>query len=218
MKNIFYILFVFSMLSFSASAQVDNLSGPRLGAVYISPSPISSFIAGVMDLEDIGDELSPDYNDITKGALTSLYGWQWETRFADGYEVTGIVEWVALVAGMERGKFLPSVSSLVGARLASGLEFAIGPNLSLAGVAMVFGAGYNFKAGDLNIPVNLAFVPGKIRTQEAYTDWGDEELVDPDGIPNNGDEYWDSFSYVVPEFDYNTGSRISLTVGFNLGK
>ena len=218
MKNIFYVLFIFSMLSFSASAQVDNLSGPRLGAVYISPSPISSFIAGVMDLEDIGDELSPDYNDITKGALTSLYGWQWETRFADGYEVTGIVEWVALVAGMERGKFLPSVSSLVGARLASGLEFAIGPNLSLAGVAMVFGAGYNFKAGDLNIPVNLAFVPGRIQTQEAYTDWGDEELVDPDGIPNNGDEYWDSFSYVVPEFDYNTGSRISLTVGFNLGK
>ena len=210
------------MLSFSASAQVDNLSGPRLGAVYISPSPISSFIAGVMDLEDIGDELSPDYNDITKGALTSLYGWQWETRFADGYEVTGIVEWVALVAGMERGKFLPSVSSLVGARLASGLEFAIGPNLSLAGVAMVFGAGYNFKAGDLNIPVNLAFVPGKIQTQEAYDNFlgQSQQLIDPDGIPNNGDEYtdWVEEFETVPGFEYNTGSRISLTVGFNLGK
>ena len=217
MKNIFYVLFISSMLSFSANAQIDNLSGPRLGAVYISPSPVSSFIRGVMDLDDLG-ELSADYNDITKGALSSLYGWQWETRFADGYEVTGIVEWVVLVAGMEKGKFLPSVSSLVGARLESGLEFAIGPNLSLAGVAMVFGAGYNFKVGDLNIPVNLAFVPGRIQTQEAYTDWGDEELVDPDGIPNSGDEYWDSFSYEVPEFDYNTGSRISLTLGFNLGK
>ena len=204
MKNIFYVLFISSMLSFSANAQIDNLSGPRLGAVYISPSPVSSFIRGVMDLDDLG-ELSADYNDITKGALSSLYGWQWETRFADGYEVTGIVEWIALVEGMEKGKFLPSVSSLVGARLASGLEFAIGPNLSLAGVAMVFGAGYNFKAGDLNIPVNLAFVPGKIRTQEAY------DVYEQD---NNGDEV----SYVVPEFDYNTGSRISLTVGFNLGK
>ena len=217
MKNIFYILFVFSILSFSASAQVDNLSGPRLGAVYISPSPVSSFIRGVMDLDDIGDELSPDYNDITKGALSSLYGWQWETRFADGYEVTGIVEWVALVAGMEKGKFLPSVSSLVGARLESGLEFAIGPNLSLAGVSLVFGAGYNFKVGDLNIPVNLAFVPGRIQTQESYTDWN-SVWVDPDGIPNNGDEEWEEVSYVVPEFDYNTGSRISLTLGFNLGK
>ncbi len=217
MKNIFYVLFIFSMLSFSANAQVDNLSGPRLGAVYISPSPVSSFIRGVMDLDDIGDELSADYNDITKGALSSLYGWQWETRFADGYEVTGIVEWVVLVAGMEKGKFLPSVSSLVGARLESGLEFAIGPNLSLAGVAMVFGAGYNFKVGDLNIPVNLAFVPGRIQTQESYTDWN-SVWVDPDGIPNNGDEEWEEVSYQVPEFDYNTGSRISLTLGFNLGK
>ncbi|MDG2138896.1 MAG: hypothetical protein P8J77_01685 [Flavobacteriales bacterium] len=217
MKNIFYVLFIFSMLSFSANAQVDNLSGPRLGAVYISPSPVSSFIRGVMDLDDIGDELSADYNDITKGALSSLYGWQWETRFADGYEVTGIVEWVVLVAGMEKGKFLPSVSSLVGARLESGLEFAIGPNLSLAGVAMVFGAGYNFKVGDLNIPVNLAFVPGRIQTQESYTDWN-SVWVDPDGIPNSGDEEWEEVSYVVPEFDYNTGSRISLTLGFNLGK
>ena len=216
MKNIFYVLFISSMLSFSANAQIDNLSGPRLGAVYISPSPVSSFIKGVMDLDDLG-ELSADYNDITKGALSSLYGWQWETRFADGYEVTGIVEWVVLVAGMEKGKFLPSVSSLVGARLESGLEFAIGPNLSLAGVAMVFGAGYNFKVGDLNIPVNLAFVPGRIQTQESYTDWN-SVWVDPDGIPNNGDEFWDQSSYEVPEFDYNTGSRISLTVGFNLGK
>ena len=123
------------------------------------------------------------------------------SRFADGGNVTGIVEWIALVGGMEKGKFLPSVSSMVGARTASGLEFAVGPNLSLSGIAMVFGVGYNFKSGNLNIPVNIAFVPGRKRTysqqEESYEeyvvttayDWG------PDGIYNTADDIQEVGSY-----------------------
>jgi hypothetical protein len=62
---------------------------------------------------------------------------------------------------MEKGKFLPSESSLVGARTESGLEFAIGPNLSLGGIAMVLGMGMNFKSGELNMPINIVIVPPK---------------------------------------------------------
>ena len=90
---------------------------------------------------------------------------------------------------------------MVGARLESGLEFAAGPNLSLAGVAMVFGFGYNFKAGDLNLPINLAIVPGRTQIQDAYT------FYDSEGGYTS-----------VPEFEYNTGTRISITVGFNLNR
>ena len=220
MKKTIYILFIFSVLTFNATSQINNLSGPRLGAVFISASPASSFLRGDLALDQTG-ELPPSFDDFAKGALTSLYGWQFESRFADGYDVTGIVEWIVLVGGMERGKFLPSVSSMVGARLESGLEFAAGPNLSLAGVAMVFGVGYNFKAGDLNLPVNLAIVPGRTLTQESYNFGSSQQvLVDPDGIPNNGDEFFDQIytSILVPEFDYNTGTRISVTVGFNLNR
>ena len=42
----------------------------------------------------------------------------------------------------------------------------MGPNLSLGGIAMVFGAGYNFKSGDLNILVNIGFVPGRKQIQK----------------------------------------------------
>ena len=80
------------------------------------------------------------------------------------------------------------------------------------------GIGYNFKSGDLNIPINLAFVPGRIQTQDAYSDYEYQTImVDPDGIPGNGDEYEDQVGseVQVPEFDYNTGNRISITVGFN---
>jgi len=220
MKKIIYTLSIVLGLAFSANAQIQSLAGPRIGTVFITSSPVSSFLNGKLKLEDFG-ELPANYDEIAKGNLTTLYGWQWESRFADAGNVTGIVEWVALVAGMEKGKFLPSVSSMVGARTKSGLEFAVGPNLSMGGIAMVFGVGYNFKSGELNIPVNIAFVPGKTLRQEAYTDGVEENtLVDPDGISGSGDEYMDS-SYTqvfVPAFDYQTGNRFSITVGFNLTK
>ena len=207
-KIVFTIALGLGLLT--ASAQIQSLSGPRLGLVYISASPGSSFLNGDIRLEDTGD-LPEDYNDIAKGALTTLYGWQWESRFADGGNVTGIVEWIALVGGLEKGKFLPSVSSMVGARTASGIEFAVGPNLSLSGIAMVFGMGYNFKSGNLNIPVNIAFVPGKKVTyskqeesQERYN-----ELLDE----------WETTIYQKGyDIDYNSGNRFSITVGFNLSK
>ena len=220
MKKIIYTLSIVLGLGLNANAQIQSLAGPRIGTVFITESPVSTFLNGKLKLEDMG-ELPGNYDEIAKGNLTTLYGWQWETRFADAGNVTGIVEWVALVAGMEKGKFLPSVSSLVGARTESGLEFAIGPNLSLGGIAMVFGVGYNFKSGNLNMPINFAFVPGRTVTQESYnTDQETEVTIDPDGIPNSGDEYtgYQSNYEIVPELDYNTGSRFSITVGFNLTK
>jgi len=220
MKKIIYTLSIVLGLGLNANAQIQSLAGPRIGTVFITASPVSSFLNGKLTLEDMG-ELPGNYDEIKKGNLTTLYGWQWESRFADAGNVTGIVEWVALVAGMEKGKFLPSVSSLVGARTESGLEFAIGPNLSLGGIAMVFGVGYNFKSGNLNMPVNFAFVPGRTVTQESYNTYQETEVtIDPDGIPNSGDEYTDyqSNNEIVPELDYNTGSRFSITVGFNLTK
>ena len=197
-KIVFTIALGLGLLT--ANAQIQSLAGPRLGLVYISVSPGSTFLNGDMKLDDILEGTS-NYAEIAKGAVTSLYGWQWESRFADGGNVTGIVEWIALVGGMEKGKFLPSVSSMVGARTASGFEFAVGPNLSLGGIAMVFGMGYNFKSGNLNIPVNIAFVPGRKRTYEARyesNDQGEEVQVAP--------------------IDYHSGNRFSITVGFNLNK
>ena len=209
MKKIIYTLSIVLGLGLSANAQIESLAGPRIGAVYISASPASSFLNGTHTLEDLVDEFPEDYNDIAKGTLTSLYGWQWESRFADGGDVTGVVEWIVLVAGMEKGKFLPSVSSMVGARTYSGLEFAVGPNLSMSGISMVFGMGYNFKSGDLNLPVNIGFVPGRVGTQEE----NHSNSEGPDGEWGTNDDV--GYDYSV---DYHTGNRFSITVGFNLSK
>ena len=155
-KIVFTIALGLGLLT--ASAQIQKLAGPRIGLTGITPGEIS-------------EELETNF--ITQ------YGWQWESRFADGGgDVVGVVEWVVLVAGMEQGYFLPSVSSIIGARTGNGMEFGVGPNLSLAGIGMVFSIGKNFTSGNLNLPINLAFVPGR-------------------------DE---------------SGSRISIMVGFNMSK
>ena len=46
-------------------------------------------------------------------------------------------------------------------RSQNGVEFATGPNLSASGLAFVFALGYNYTKGDLNLPINIAFVPNK---------------------------------------------------------
>jgi len=223
MKRLITIV-ALTLMCFSVNAQIQSLEGPRCGMVYISASPGSTFLNGDLLLDDIYDGVS-NYDDIAKGAITSLYGWQFESRFADGGNVTGIVEWIALVGGMEKGKFLPSLSSMVGARTASGFEFALGPNLSLSGVGMVFGVGYNFKSGKLNIPVNIAFVPGRKGTfsKEAEYDYNyvngnpgdDGEWGTDDDIESYQEEILIEPAY---EIAYNSGSRFSITVGFNLVK
>jgi len=178
----------------TANAQIEKLAGPRIGMTLITAGPVADFLHEGFDFDE------NDRYGSTGAAFTTQYGWQWESRFADGGgEIIGIVEWIVLVAGMEQGKFLPSATSIIGARTNKGLEFGVGPNLSLSGVGMVFGVGYNFKSGNLNLPVNIAFMPGRNLT-------GNIETWDNDG------------NYTYEEYDYNSGARISIMVGFNMSK
>ena len=231
MNKIILTLFL-ALGMLSVNAQIKKLTGPRVGVTMVSSGSLASIIRG--DFPFFSDEVREEWTGSAGkfGAAISQYGWQWESRFSDGGEVTGIVEWVALIGGMEKGIFLPSVSSMVGMRTLSGIEFAVGPNLSLGGIAMVFGAGYNFKFGKLNVPVNITYVPSMNKTyihdeEDAQYDYVyNDEYLDPDGIPNNGDEYWDFSETVtlispkIPAYSvtHPTGTRVSIMVGFNLSK
>mgnify|MGYP003663074283 CR=1 FL=1 len=178
----------------TANAQIEKLAGPRLGMTLITAGPLADFLHEGFDFDE------DDRYGSTGDAFTTQYGWQWESRFADGGgSVVGIVEWIVLVAGMEQGKFLPSATSIIGARTDGGMEFGVGPNLSLSGIGMVFGIGYNFKSGKLNLPVNLVFSPGRNLKGEIET--------------------WDSNdNYTYEEYNYSSGARISIMVGFNMSK
>jgi len=176
----------------TANAQIQILSGPRLGFTLLTAGKAADYFNKGYDYIDNDDNKLGE----SGSAFTTQFGWQWESRFADGGgDIVGIVELIALVGGMEQGLILPSISSVIGARTAKGLEFSVGPNLSLSGIGMLFAIGHNFKSGSLNIPVNLVIMPGRNVTAT----------------------YLEANGSLKP-YEYNTGARISLMVGFNLGK
>jgi hypothetical protein len=51
---------------------------------------------------------------------------------------------------------------VVGVRTRDGAEFGIGPNITPAGTALVLATGMTFRAGVVNVPVNVAVIPSKL--------------------------------------------------------
>ena len=127
-----------------------SLSGPRFGFTSLSE-------ASVEKLRERGIQLRP---------VITQFGWQFEKQFytKDG-GLTAVNEWVLLLGGLEQGATIPSVSWMVGLRTREGAEFGVGPNITPAGVALALAAGVTFRAGALNVPVNVAVVPSKNGTR-----------------------------------------------------
>lgn len=182
--------------SYEAVGDVATLSGPRFGITLVGDGSTSQILNRVHEMDSLQYS---EYGGLPT-TWTTQYGWQFESRFADtGGPVVGLVEWVVLVAGMEKGLILPSVSSLVGIRGESGFEFATGPNLSPTGLSFVFAAGFNYTKGDLNLPINIAFVPDKLGPRDS----GLSDIIKSS----------DYFSNVKMR---ETGYRLTVSVGFNL--
>lgn len=173
-----------------AKKRRKTFSGPRVGFTYISSGTAADYLARE-----------------GKQNLISQFGWQFEGRlFTVENGMSGIIEFIPLIGGVEQGMFIPSASVLIGLRGGEkrSYEFAMGPNFSVVpnylghrtgSVGLVIAAGTSFKKGNVNFPVNLAFVPSV---------GSKENVMNEDG----------SFS----EKKFQTGWRLSLIVGFNSRK
>ncbi len=161
---------------------IKNLSGPRIGFTIITSG-------------NLKDELVSEFG-LTSNIITQ-FGYQFEKQIMGDENVAGLVEGIIFLGGLEHGLFLPSLSGMFGARFSSGYEFAIGPNLSLGGAGLVLGFGKTIQAGNLNIPINFAWVPSTSR-QNTISNFDIE----------NGD-YTEEIETV------RTGNRFTLTIGFN---
>ena len=185
--KIFFLISLITFLSvYESKAQAMKNSGPRFGLTVVGPGLLADILNGE---REIGDETEVDYTQ--KEAVMTQLGWQWETILKEGSEFSGIIEWIGFVGGLERGAIVPSFSGLLGIRKNSGFEVAMGPTASLTGIGLVVALGHTFKSGDLNVPVNIAFVPSR----------ENHFLGDPAG----GEKL-------------ASGIGVTMTVGFNFGK
>ena len=133
-----------------AEFQRVGVSGPRFGLTYV---PGDSKLA--QHLAQRGME-----------PVLSQFGWHFESRVTPkGGGPEFVIETVPLVAGVEYGKFLPSITLAMGVRFPRGWEFGIGPNLMITGTesssnvstSLVTAVGYSFRYSGVSLPVNLAF-------------------------------------------------------------
>ena len=129
---------------------VVNLSGPRFGVTTLSDGVVEKLHERFIDVNPV----------------ISQFGWQFEKQFyAKDSGVAMLNEWVFLLGGLDQGVVLPSLSWMVGLRTREGAEFGVGPNVTPAGVALAVAAGVTFRAGSLNVPMNVAVVPSKVGTR-----------------------------------------------------
>ena len=145
-----------------------NQTGPRFGVTYLSP--------GVVDqINDVlRDDDDPD--DVISTPLVTQFGWQFETQtFQAESGLTGVIEFVPLIGGLERGRLFPTFTLIAGARTPDGFELGVGPNLSLTGLggieqgsddtgiaaALALAGGKSFDVGGANVPLNAAIVLGQ---------------------------------------------------------
>lgn len=130
--------------------RVRSMAGPRVGVTYLGGYRPKNVLTG---------------NTLT--SFITQFGWHSEQAvFPFDGGPTLVVEQVLLVGGVEQQALVPSLTFLVGVRARSGLEFGLGPNLTLDGAALALAGGKSFDLGGVSIPVNLAVVSsqGGMRT------------------------------------------------------
>lgn len=98
-----------------------------------------------------------------KQPLMTQFGWQFENRLLSTEEGNqALLEWVVLVGGVEQDEFNVSLSWLAGYRLPTGLEFGVGPNISVRPggdgptTSMLAAVGATLPFGEMYVPANLA--------------------------------------------------------------
>jgi hypothetical protein len=97
-----------------------NCSGPRMGVVFITGDAAKIMKAG----RSVGG--------FDAYPILYQFGYQWEVQYLNEGNFQGLFEFVPLIAGLEQGMFVPSLTILNGIRdNKNGWEFAFGPTLTI---------------------------------------------------------------------------------------
>jgi hypothetical protein len=152
-----------------------NLSGPRTGITLFTGDLAKAY---QIPKEQGGYGMQP---------WVWNFGWQFETQFVNSGYSQALFEYVFNIAGVEKGRFIPSTTLLLGYRYNKyGLEVAVGPIISIIrkkdasysdstgyheikfpspkgepalSPGLMIAVGKTFKSGRMNFPLNIYAIP-----------------------------------------------------------
>lgn len=192
-----------------------NLSGPRMGGLYVFGDAASRLTASEYHG---GFDMSP---------FMSQFGYQFETQYLSSGNFSALVEFIPMISGLEQGVFRPSFSLLNGFRMnQQGWELAFGPSVTITQTAKGFNHpetgewtlteewGYTNMAGDtLEIPEYL--IERKIDSR------GDLKLATT-WVWTIGKTFRSGYLNIPVNIFVSTmkkhGTMVGFSVGFNIRK
>ncbi|MBT3275692.1 MAG: hypothetical protein HN368_21235 [Spirochaetales bacterium] len=161
-KRVVCALFGFFLSVIPVMAQIDRLTtiiGPRVGATYI----FADWTEFNAQLQQVFPDPGRSYNPII-----TQFGINLEQRILLGSSKSHFVlQEILVLGGLDQNFILPSLSTLIGFRSYSGLEFGLGPNFSLGSsggklrlsMSVVYAIGWTFAFNGVFVPVNFAVIP-----------------------------------------------------------
>ncbi len=111
--------------SLSGPTTILNLSGPRMGAAYITEGEMNKRL-----------QAPEEYGGYDGYPVMSQFGYQYEIQYLSAGNFQALVEFVFMISGLEQQMFIPSLTFMNGFRLnKKGWEVAFGPSISIGRIA-----------------------------------------------------------------------------------
>jgi len=142
-----------------------RLSGPRIG--------LTIFGGSLGDLYEAPESVGG----FDANRVMMQVGYQFEIKYYTSKKIQALMEIIPAITGIDQGIVIPSCSFLSGFRdNQEGWEIAAGPIASIVPIKngqlhsdgfplprinFIVGVGKSFRAGKLNIPINIFFIPGQ---------------------------------------------------------
>ena len=142
-----------SMLEF------EFIFGPRVGVSWVTVNP-----------EQFNESVQQIFSDETRAyfPIFTQFGINFEQRIRLGTTKSHFAfQEVIIIGGLDQNIVLPSLNFLIGFRSHAGLEFGLGPNITMSKsadgigitVSVVYAVGWTFFFQNVFVPVNIAVVP-----------------------------------------------------------
>jgi hypothetical protein len=144
----------------------QKLNGPRMGVTWVP----------TVDWLDQDGSFAKRLDERGIGNVISQFGWHFEWIVApDKGGPCFVTQIVPFIGGVEYGRIIPSISTVLGIRMPMGFEFGMGPNVLTTfdpdaplSTSLLIAIGQSLRFGAVSIPLNIALLTNKTGNRVSF--------------------------------------------------